>query len=181
MKHTLTLSVRLRRHVWNRPRVLAAAYVLAMSGPFARRADALPADAPPGAPVGADPHAPAPQVTELIVLANGTGIAELDSTELRAVFRGERVQWPSDRRVTVILPSSRSDVAGAISRTMFRSSPGGMQRFWLALVFQGRAAPPVFVDSVEEMVSLVRRTPGAIALVPRDSVTVPGPLLVRVR
>jgi hypothetical protein len=56
-----------------------------------------------------------------------------------------------------------------------------MQRFWLALVFQGRAAPPIFVDSVEEMVSYVRRTPGAIALVPRDSVNSAGPLLVRVR
>jgi hypothetical protein len=56
-----------------------------------------------------------------------------------------------------------------------------MQRFWLALVFQGRAAPPIFVDSAEEMVSYVRRTPGAIALVPRDSVNSAGPLLVRVR
>jgi hypothetical protein len=64
---------------------------------------------------------------------------------------------------------------------LFKSSPGGMQRFWLALVFQGRAAPPIFVDSVEEMVSYVRRTPGAIALVPRDSVSAAGPLLVRVR
>jgi hypothetical protein len=121
------------------------------------------------------------QPPDLVVLANNTGIAELDSAGLRAVFRGERTQWPSARRVTVVLPSSRAEFAGAISRILFQSSPGGMQRFWLALVFQGRAAPPIFVDSVDEMVSYVRRTPGAIAMVPRDSVSTIGPLLVRVR
>ena len=121
------------------------------------------------------------QPTDLVVLANNTGLAELDSAGLRSVFRGERSQWPSERRVTVVLPSSRAEFAGTIARMLFKSSPGGMQRFWLALVFQGRAAPPIFVDSVEEMVSYVRRTPGAIALVPRDSVSAAGPLLVRVR
>jgi hypothetical protein len=121
------------------------------------------------------------QPTDLVVLANNTGLAELDSAGLRSVFRGERSQWPSERRVTVVLPSSRVEFAGTIARILFKSSPSGMQRFWLALVFQGRAAPPIFVDSVEEMVSYVRRTPGAIALVPRDSVSTAGPLLVRVR
>lgn len=126
-------------------------------------------------------HGGRAQPTDLVVLANNTGLAELDSAGLRSVFRGERSQWPSERRVTVVLPSSRADFAGTIARMLFQSSPGGMQRFWLALVFQGRAAPPIFVDSVEEMVSYVRRTPGAIALVPRDSVSSAGPLLVRVR
>jgi ABC-type phosphate transport system substrate-binding protein len=121
------------------------------------------------------------QPPNLVVLANNTGLAELDSAALRSVFRGERSQWPSERRVTVVLPSSRAESAGTIARMLFQSSPGGMQRFWLALVFQGRAAPPIFVDSAEEMVAYVRRTPGAIALVPRDSVSSASSLLVRVR
>lgn len=152
---------------------LVALLVCTMLGGSSARAMTVP---PGAALIGGHDQPP-----ELVVLANNTGLAELDSAGLRAVFRGERSQWPSERRVTVVLPSSRAEFAGTISRMLFRSSPGGMQRFWLALVFQGRAAPPIFVDSVDEMVSYVRRTPGAIALVPRDSVSTAGPLLVRVR
>ncbi len=170
-------TTRFRQYAWrqhlSRRAVCVVVLVCAMLGGSNLRA----MSAPPGA-VRIGGH---DQPSDLVVLANNTGIAELDSAGLRAVFRGERSQWPSERRVTVVLPSSRAEFAGTISRMLFKSSPGGMQRFWLALVFQGRAAPPIFVDSVDEMVSYVRRTPGAIALVPRDSVSAAGPLLVRVR
>ena len=110
--------------------------------------------------------AKAPPMTDFVLIGNATGISDVDSSTLRAIFRGERSQWPSNRPVTIILPSSRAEFAEPLARMVFRSSPSGMQRFWLALVFQGRASPPVFLDSAEEMVAYVRRTPGAITLVP---------------
>lgn len=173
----MSRHVRFRGHAWRKGLSLRAVCAVVLGVALLGGSSLRAMPAPPGAVLirGHD------QPPELVVLANNTGIAELDSAGLRAVFRGERSQWPSERRVTVVLPSSRAEFAGTISRMLFKSSPGGMQRFWLALVFQGRAAPPIFVDSVDEMVSYVRRTPGAIALVPRDSVSTAGPLLVRVR
>ena len=147
-----------------------------------RSVRALSAEPPPAPPSAApSPAWPERQPTDFVILANSTGLTELDSASLRAVFRGERTQWPSDRRVTVVLPSSRAGFAESVARTLFRNSPGGVQRYWLALVFQGRAAPPVFVDSAEETVAIVRRTPGAIAILPVDSIGGAVNLLLRVR
>ncbi|MEN9509161.1 MAG: hypothetical protein RLZZ621_1724 [Gemmatimonadota bacterium] len=117
----------------------------------------------------------APPQPSFQIIGNTVGVAELDSSSLRAVFRGERSAWPSSKPVTIILPSARAEFAESLSRLLFRTSPGGMQRYWLALVFQGRATPPVFLDSADEMIAYVRRTPGAIAVVP----TSPADLQIR--
>lgn len=116
--------------------------------------------------IAAQPPSIAPPTLGFVLIGNTTGTVDIDSAGLRAVFRGERSQWPTSKPVTVILPSARAEFAEPLARLMFRSSPSGMQRYWLALVFQGRAAPPVFLDSSEEIVAFVRRTPGAVAMVP---------------
>lgn len=136
-----------------------------------------------GAPIAvARANTPAPPQTDFVLIGNATGIADVDSSTVRSIFRGERSQWPSNRPVTIILPSSRSEFAESLARLIFRSSSSGMQRFWLALVFQGRAAPPVFLESAQDMVAYVRRTPGAIAIVPAGSVdSPPRELVIRVR
>jgi hypothetical protein len=55
-----------------------------------------------------------------------------------------------------------------------------MQRYWLGLVFQGRASAPVFVDSAAEVLSYVQEHPGAIGMVPMGSKGVPDAMLIKV-
>jgi hypothetical protein len=55
-----------------------------------------------------------------------------------------------------------------------------MQRYWLGLVFQGRASAPVFVDSAAEVLSYVRDHPGAIGMVPMGTKEIPDQLLIKV-
>ena len=125
---------------------------------------------------------PTPSQSSFQIIGNTVGVAEFDSSGLRAVFRGERSAWPSSKPVTIILPSARVEFAESLARLLFRTSPSGMQRYWLALVFQGRATPPVFLDSAEEMIAYVRRTPGAIAVVPTGSLdSSTRELVVRIR
>jgi hypothetical protein len=39
-----------------------------------------------------------------------------------------------------------------------------LQKYWLGKVFEGRANPPIFVRSQDELVEVVSRTPGSIGL-----------------
>ena len=102
----------------------------------------------------------------LVVIGNVEGVQRLDPSEVRRVFRGEQSLWRSGIAVTVVLPSPRSPFIEAVSTGVFGLSKAAMQRYWLGLVFQGRAAPPVQLETADEMIAFVRRTPGAIAVVP---------------
>ena len=108
----------------------------------------------------------APPRLEYVVIGNATGLSGITQKQAQAILRGERTLWDSRLPVTVVLPGQRADYADSLARELTGMSRAGMQRFWLALVFQGRASPPVFHDSVEETVAFVRRTPGAIAIIP---------------
>ena len=119
--------------------------------------------------------------TELVVIGNATGLTELSRDDLRAIFRGERSVWSTNTTVTIVLPSTRSPDAEAFASQVLGMSRGAMQRFWLGLVFQGRASPPVSFDTAAEIVQFVRRTPGAIAVVPATTDDIPRNLVVRLR
>jgi len=108
----------------------------------------------------------APPRLEFVVIGNATGLTAITETQAQAILRGERTLWDSRLPVTVVLPGQRAAHADSLTRGLMGMSRAGMQRYWLALVFQGRATPPVFHDTVEETVAFVRRTPGAIALIP---------------
>ena len=42
-----------------------------------------------------------------------------------------------------------------------------LNRFWLALVFQGKNSAPTFFNSIAELEAFVAQTPGAIGIVQR--------------
>ncbi len=100
------------------------------------------------------------------VVANEIGVPELTAAQVRAIFRGDRSLWSTGQAVTVVLPSGRVPYADDFSRSVLGMSRDAMQRYWLGLVFQGRAAPPVHLASAAEIIAYVERTPGAIAVVP---------------
>lgn len=118
---------------------------------------------------------------ELTVIGNATGLTALDRDDLRAIFRGERSVWETGNSVIIVLPSTRSPDLDAFASQVLGMSRSAMQRFWLSLVFQGRASPPVSFDSAEEIVQFVRRTPGAIAVIPAGAGDPPRNLVIRLR
>jgi hypothetical protein len=117
----------------------------------------------------------------LAVLANAPGIETLSRVEVVQLMRGERALWGGGIAVTVVLPSARSPLIERVARDVFGLSKTGLQRYWLSLVFQGRATPPAQFESAEEMVAFVRRTPGAIAVVPAPVPEAAQSLVIRVR
>ncbi len=118
--------------------------------------------------------------TPLFLVGNGTGLTQVKPAELRSLFRGERSVWSTGREVIIVLPGSRVEWTEKFSQQVLGMSRQKMQRFWLGLVFQGRASAPVFVDSAEEVISYVRDHPGAIGMVPMGTKEIPDQLLIKV-
>lgn len=103
------------------------------------------------------------------VVANEIGVTELTAAQVRAIFRGDRALWSKGQAVTVVLPSGRAPYADDFSHSVLGMSRDAMQLYWLGLVFEGRASPPVHLASAAESIAYVERTPGAIAVVPLGS------------
>ncbi len=145
--------------------------------PRAARAESPLTFAAGGDSAGAPAHS---QKTEFVLIGNRTGTSDVDAAALHAIFRGERSIWASRQTVIIVLPSSRADYAEEFARVALDMTRTSMQKYWLALVFQGRANPPVFLDTADDVVAFVKRTPGTVAMVPSRS-DPPKELVIQVR
>ncbi len=118
---------------------------------------------------------------DFVAVANSSGLSEVTVPELRRIFRGEQSLWSTKQPVSVVLPSARAEFTDRFARQVLGMTRAGMQRYWLALVFQGRANPPVLQDSAADVLAYVQRTPGAIGLVPASTPGLQKALVIRVR
>ena len=116
----------------------------------------------------------------ITVIGNSTGEKSISKKALIEVFRGQRNYWKSDESVLLVLPSDKHKGAKIASYTLYKMSISEMQKFWLALVFQGRANPPVFNMSNEDILQLVSETPGAIGILINFQGVVPNELLINI-
>jgi ABC-type phosphate transport system substrate-binding protein len=109
------------------------------------------------------------QFEDFILIGNTIGAKELKVFNMLKIFKGQQSNWNNGNSVTLVLPSTKTSSSEQIAKLVYNTSTSGMQKYWLGLVFQGRANPPVFMDSTEEMIRFVQRTPGAIALIPANN------------
>ncbi len=59
-----------------------------------------------------------------------------------------------------------------ICEKVYDMSSDEVKKYWLALVFQGKAEAPAFFNSINELQAFVAENPGAIGIV--DASAVPG-------
>ena len=118
---------------------------------------------------------------KLHIIGNKTGLTELTLKEARDIFKGKMAFWKNKEEVIIVLPSPKSDDATGVANEIFQTSVTGMQKHWLALVFQGRSNPPVFVQSTREAIDYVNKNPGAIAALYCKSSEVPASLIIKLK
>lgn len=115
----------------------------------------------------------------VIYFSNGSGTSSLREEKLSRVFTGKETYWGNDKQIIVCLPSTKSESSTDVCKYVYRQSAKDVQKFWLSIVFQGRAKSPKFFDTEEEMVDFVKRTPGAIGVLPSDKrSSIPGGLII---
>ncbi len=116
-------------------------------------------------------HLAQSQNAQLTVISNQKGApAELKLEELRSIFMGEKQRWRNGTKVIIALMKPNTEIGRAISNKLYNMSSDEVNKFWLALVFQGKADSPVSFDSPEALENFVATNPGAIGIVQQSEV-----------
>ncbi|MDQ6888744.1 MAG: hypothetical protein M3Z56_00485, partial [Bacteroidota bacterium] len=96
------------------------------------------------------------QQTTLAAVGNQSGVpSEMKLAELKSIFMGEKQRWKNGRRIIIALMKTNTDIGKATSSKIYDMSGDELNKFWLALVFQGKAAAPSFFSSVEELENFI--------------------------
>jgi len=108
------------------------------------------------------------QESSLVIIGNGKGVpSEMKLAQLKATLRGEKLRWPDGSKVTIALLKTNTPIGTTTSRKIYNMSANDLNKYWLALVFQGKADAPNFFTSEVELEEFVAQTNGAIGIVSR--------------
>ena len=77
---------------------------------------------------------------------------------------GEQQRWRNGTKITIALMKTNTSAGKTTSKKIYGMSGDELNRFWLALVFQGKAAAPNFFNSAAELENFVAQNPGAIGI-----------------
>jgi len=78
---------------------------------------------------------------------------------------GEQQRWKSGAKITIALLKTNTPAGKLTSQKIYGMSSDELNKFWLALVFQGKAQAPNFFSSANELENFVAQNPGAIGIV----------------
>lgn len=116
---------------------------------------------------------------KVVYFGNGTNVSSLKEDKLSRVFTGKDTYWTNDKQILICLPSTKSESAFDVCQRVYHKSVNDVQKFWLSIVFQGRARSPKFFDTEEEMINYIKKTPGAIGVLSADKRSlVPSGLII---
>ena len=102
----------------------------------------------------------------IMVIANEKGApASLTMKELKSIFKGEKQRWKDGTKISIAFMKSSTPVGSTTANKVLKMSGDQLNKFWLALVFQGKAKAPFFYGSASEVESYVSQNAGAIGVV----------------
>lgn len=108
------------------------------------------------------------QAQSLIVIGNDVGAKEMKLSYLKEVYQAKYTFWSNKKTIQIALPGTQSEDALFVYKTVYGKSVKDVQKFWLSMVFQGRAKSPNFFDTSKDMIEYIQKTPGAIGLLKSD-------------
>ena len=99
------------------------------------------------------------------VLGNSVGFEKVNKADLKKIFLGNVSNWSNKVNTIIVLPSTRYSRADELTKTVMEKSHNLTRRFWLGLVFQGRANPPIYLDNNQKIIDYINANEGAIAVI----------------
>ena len=120
----------------------------------------------------AAPALEARQAPIAVIVHEDVPVGDLSLSELRRIFRGERLFWAGDMTITLLAPPRGSRERRVLLGKVYeRGSEAEYKSFWINKLFdkEGQTAPKV-TGSSQMSAGLVREIPGAIALVPANRI-----------
>ncbi len=112
------------------------------------------------------------QQMPLSAITNTSGApAEMKQSELKAFLRGETQRWKNGKRVLIALMKTNTPLGKSTADKIYDMTGDELNKYWLSLVFQGKAQAPVFFTSVAELQNYVSQNPGAIGIIDKPVTT----------
>ena len=106
------------------------------------------------------------QETTLVAVGNPNGVpSDMKLTELKSILLGEKQRWKNGSRIIIALMKTNTIIGKNTSSRMYDMTGDQLNKFWLALVFQGKAQAPNFFSSTNDLENFVAQTQGAIGIV----------------
>jgi ABC-type phosphate transport system substrate-binding protein len=104
--------------------------------------------------------------TSLKVIGHEKGVpSQLALAQLRSVLKGEKQRWEDGTKVVIALMKTNTPIGRNTGEKIYNMSENELKKYWLALVFQGKAEAPTFFNSESELEAYVSQTPGAIGVI----------------
>jgi len=102
----------------------------------------------------------------LVVITNKKGAPEeMKMTELRSIMKGESQRWKDGNKIKIALMKPSTQTGISTCKKIYDKDGDEVKKFWLGLVFQGKADAPVFFKSEAELKTFVSENEGAIGIV----------------
>lgn len=106
------------------------------------------------------------QADQLTVISNQKGSpAGMKKAELKSIFLGEQQRWRNGKKIVIALMKTNTPAGKNVCEKIYDMSGDEVKKYWLALVFQGKAEAPVFFNSVGDLQTFVAENPGAIGII----------------
>jgi ABC-type phosphate transport system substrate-binding protein len=113
------------------------------------------------------------------VIANAKGVpSEMTMKELKSIMQGDKQRWPDGTKVSIAFMKANTQVGSATANKVLGMSGDQLNKYWLALVFQGKAKAPVFYGSSLDVENFVAENPGAIGIVEANYTLKSGQLVL---
>lgn len=105
------------------------------------------------------------QESELTIIGNTKSVpSEMDMNQLKAVLKGERMRWDDGSKIVVALMKTSTPVGTNTCNRIFNMTSNQLNKYFLAMVFQGKINRPNLFNSENELETFVAQTPGAIGV-----------------
>jgi len=102
----------------------------------------------------------------LSVVGNQAGAPpEMKFSELKSVLMGEKQKWEDGKRIVIALMKTSTEVGQTTTSGIYDMTGDELNKYWLSLVFQGKAQAPKFFNTKSELENYVAQNPGAIGVV----------------
>ena len=83
--------------------------------------------------------------------------------DIQAIFKGKKSSWRNGNNVLIILRFNEDEKTQYLAQQIYNKSAAGVKKYWLGVVFSGRGRAPLFAESNEEVLRLLKKNKGAIA------------------
>jgi ABC-type phosphate transport system substrate-binding protein len=86
----------------------------------------------------------------------------LTNLQLRRIFTMRQLRWSDDTPISIFVLPSQHDIHQRFSKEHLKIFPYQLNRIWHKLTYSGLGVAPTIVQSEQELVDAITKTPGSI-------------------